>query len=180
MPSRGSHGGASSTSRGNQSRSSRGYRQRAWYRSRANQARANHPSTSRDTTAYSSRSHDRESDSPSRTRHPTTPSATPAADVGGHSTQQDDNEHLDDLNEVIMAVDMRDRDTIGCSYYRAQDEKLYFMEDAKMGNVDIVNQLKLVIDPTVILVSSRADESLLNCLDPDSRARGTSAGEGSE
>ena len=45
----------------------------------------------------------------------------------------------DALNEVIMAVDVRDRGTVGCSYYVARDEKLYFMEDVKLGGVDVVD-----------------------------------------
>jgi len=45
----------------------------------------------------------------------------------------------DALNEVIMAVDLHERNTVGCCYYVARDEKLYFMEDAKLGGVDVVD-----------------------------------------
>lgn len=45
----------------------------------------------------------------------------------------------DTLDEVIMAVDLQHRDTVGCCYYVAQDEKLYFMEDVKFGGVDVVD-----------------------------------------
>ncbi|KAI9727494.1 MAG: MutS protein msh5 [Chrysothrix sp. TS-e1954] len=93
---------------------------------------------------------------------------------------EDESQGLDELNEVIMAVDMRERETIGCAYYRAQDEKLYFMEDAKSGHIDIIDQLKLVINPTVILISSRADEAVLNSLDPEARTRGSSVGDSSD
>lgn len=46
---------------------------------------------------------------------------------------------IDALNEVIMAVDLRERGTVGCCYYIARDEKLCFMEDVKFGGVDVVD-----------------------------------------
>lgn len=46
---------------------------------------------------------------------------------------------MDLQNEVIMAVNLTDRGTVGCAYYAARDEKLYFMEDAQMGGADIVD-----------------------------------------
>lgn len=62
-------------------------------------------------------------------------SSIPEGDV---ATEPDGDEDADLLNEVIMAVDMRERGTVGCSYYVAQEEKLYFMEDVKMGNVETI------------------------------------------
>lgn len=52
----------------------------------------------------------------------------------------DDDGTIDDdaLNEVIMAVDIRDRGTLGCAYYVAAEEKLYFMEDYQLGGADII------------------------------------------
>lgn len=38
-----------------------------------------------------------------------------------------------------MAVNLTDRGTVGCAYYVAREEKLYFMEDLKLGGVDIVD-----------------------------------------
>jgi len=47
-----------------------------------------------------------------------------------------------------MAVDMRERGTVGCSYYVAREERLYFMEDSKLGGVEVVDtcnvQLRIV------------------------------------
>jgi DNA mismatch repair protein MSH5 len=40
---------------------------------------------------------------------------------------------------VIMAVDMTPRGTVGCCYYVARDEKLYFMEDIQCGDVHIID-----------------------------------------
>jgi len=47
-------------------------------------------------------------------------------------------EDSDAMNEVIMAVEMRDRGTIGCAYYIAREEKLCLMEDIKMAGLDIL------------------------------------------
>lgn len=38
-----------------------------------------------------------------------------------------------------MAVDLKEKGTVGCAYYVAREEKLYFMEDAKLGGVDMVD-----------------------------------------
>ena len=51
-----------------------------------------------------------------------------------------DQEDNDSLNEVVMALDLRNRDTVGCSYYVAREEKLYLMGDVKFGGVDIVER----------------------------------------
>ena len=37
-----------------------------------------------------------------------------------------------------MAVDVTTRGTVGCAYYIAADEKLYFMEDVELGGPDVV------------------------------------------
>lgn len=49
---------------------------------------------------------------------------------------------VDALTEVIMAVNMTERGTVGCAYYVARDEKLYFMEDVVMGGADVVDARK--------------------------------------
>ena len=43
------------------------------------------------------------------------------------------------LSEVIMAVDLIDRGNIGCAYYVARTETLYFMEDVRMGDAEMVD-----------------------------------------
>lgn len=48
-------------------------------------------------------------------------------------------EESDALNEVVMAVDVKGRGNVGCSYYVAREEKLYFMEDVKLGGVEVVD-----------------------------------------
>lgn len=60
----------------------------------------------------------------------------------------DDVEELDQLNEVIMAIDCRDRGTVGCCYYIAAEEKLYLMHDVKHGGLEVVQACKSVISWT--------------------------------
>jgi DNA mismatch repair protein MSH5 len=62
--------------------------------------------------------------------------------VAGTEQQQpqDDVEFDEDtLSEVIMAVNMLPNGTVGCAYYVARVEKLYFMEDVRMGGPDAVD-----------------------------------------
>ncbi|KAI9779319.1 MAG: MutS protein msh5 [Geoglossum umbratile] len=79
-------------------------------------------------------------------------------------------EESDHLNETIMALDMRDRGTVGCCYYIAREEKLYFMEDAKLGGLGVIDALKTQARPTVILLPSRVNESVDTYLDSAQRA----------
>ncbi|KAK0861072.1 hypothetical protein LTS02_008063 [Friedmanniomyces endolithicus] len=88
---------------------------------------------------------------------------------------EDQGDHAENLSEVVMAVNLTERGTVGCAYYVAREEKLYFLEDVKLGGPNIVDQLKLFIDPTVVLVSTRCDEEVINRLDPESRNPSASA-----
>ncbi|KAI7177104.1 hypothetical protein KC316_g2684 [Hortaea werneckii] len=81
----------------------------------------------------------------------------------------DFDQDLDSLDEVVMAVNLTERGTVGCAYYAARTEKLYFMEDIKFGSADVVASLKLFVDPTVILVSTKCTEDVLDRLDPEMR-----------
>jgi len=64
-------------------------------------------------------------------------STSTAPPVATTYTQTDDDD-TDALDEVIMAVDLRGRGRVGCSYYVAREEKLYFMEDVQLGGIEIV------------------------------------------
>ena len=50
-----------------------------------------------------------------------------------------DSETDNSLDQVIMAVDMRDKGTVGCCYYVAKEEKLYMMDDVKYGGIDVID-----------------------------------------
>ncbi|KAI1995454.1 hypothetical protein LOZ51_003280 [Ophidiomyces ophidiicola] len=77
----------------------------------------------------------------------------------------------DDICQVVMAIDMKDRGTVGCSYYVAEQKILFIMEDITFGGLDIVETrsvirpsryafvaVKLDIEPTVVILSTRADQ----------------------
>ncbi|KAI4754544.1 hypothetical protein E4T52_13305 [Aureobasidium sp. EXF-3400] len=89
----------------------------------------------------------------------------------------DDGASDEALDEIVMAVDMKPRGTVGCAYYVAAQEKLYFMEDIELGGPDIIearelSSVKTFIDPTIILVSSKLDDTVLDKLDPERRNMG--------
>jgi DNA mismatch repair protein MSH5 len=67
--------------------------------------------------------------------------ATSATDAMSEAPRQ---EHADieSTSEVIMAVNLTDRGAIGCAYYVAQTETLYFMEDVQMGDAETVDPCK--------------------------------------
>lgn len=78
-------------------------------------------------------------------------------------------ENQDAVNETIMAVDMRDRGTIGCAYYVAREQKMHLMEDIKLAGLDIIDTLKVHAQPTVIIINAKSDERLEDHLTPDAR-----------
>ncbi|KAI2635026.1 putative MSH5 protein [Xylaria nigripes] len=90
----------------------------------------------------------------------------------GERSVQDDcvlsEDSADAMNEVIMAIEMRDRgshsSTIGCAYYIVMEETLYLLEDVPMAGVDLVETLLLHAQPTSVLISARAPETLANFL----------------
>lgn len=50
-----------------------------------------------------------------------------------------DSEIDNSLDQVIMAVDMRDKGTVGCCYYVAKEEKLYMMDDIRYSGVEVID-----------------------------------------
>ncbi|KAJ8127600.1 hypothetical protein O1611_g6036 [Lasiodiplodia mahajangana] len=99
------------------------------------------------------------------------PSITDQALDSERGEQNDDlftEESADAINEIILAIDMRDRgpqgSTLGCAYYVAIDEALYLLEDVAMAGVDLVETLLLHAQPTIVLISARAPESLAQFL----------------
>ena len=69
-------------------------------------------------------------------------SATP--DAASHAVDLADGDD-DTLNEIIMSVDLSPRGTVGCCYYVAREEKLYFMEDVQFGDVEVIEARKYVV-----------------------------------
>lgn len=49
----------------------------------------------------------------------------------------------DALSEVIVALDLRNRETVGCCYYVAREAKLWFLPDVKLGGLETIQIRKL-------------------------------------
>ncbi|KAJ5486021.1 DNA mismatch repair protein MutScore [Penicillium desertorum] len=66
----------------------------------------------------------------------------------------------DDFDDhVIAAIDMKDHGTVGCSYYSAEEEKMYLLGDSRSGDMETIDALLLQIKPTVVLTPPRVDLS---------------------
>lgn len=65
--------------------------------------------------------------------------STTSTQLPQERSQHGFNADLDEDQEVIMAVDVTDRGSIGCAYYVARDEKLCMMEDIQLGGVEMVD-----------------------------------------
>jgi len=85
-----------------------------------------------------------------------------------------------DENEIVMAVDMREQQTIGCAYYAASEEKLYLMQDCKFADLTLFDTrtsarwegvadglVKLHIAPTTVIAPSRVSADVYDCLNPE-------------
>lgn len=42
----------------------------------------------------------------------------------------------DDSGHIIAAIDMKDHGTVGCSYYSADEERMYLLGDTRAGGMD--------------------------------------------
>ncbi|KAG0649696.1 hypothetical protein D0Z07_3763 [Hyphodiscus hymeniophilus] len=107
----------------------------------------------------------------SRASHVSAESSSRDEDVLQFETEAEiqEREDSDAMNEIIMAIEMKERGSIGCAYYIAREEKLFLMEDIKLAGLEIVDTLKLHVQPTVVLISTRCEESLEEHLGKDAR-----------
>jgi hypothetical protein len=89
---------------------------------------------------------------PIRSQRSTQNNSRPSIPRGVHPTIEEQDQQdshptsdpdADALNEVVMAVDLQERGTVGCAYYVAREERLYFMEDVKLGGVEVVDACEL-------------------------------------
>ncbi|KAI1744377.1 putative MSH5 protein [Xylaria scruposa] len=100
----------------------------------------------------------------SPSQHPSAVNRSMGFEPGGQDNEVLSEQSADAMNEIIMAIDMRDRgprgSTLGCAYYVALEEALYLLEDVAMAGIDLVETLLLHAQPTTVLISARAPESL--------------------
>lgn len=66
---------------------------------------------------------------------------------------------LPPISESILAVDVKDRSTLGCSLFSTADGTLKIGTDISMAGEDVVEQFLSYAQPTTILVSRRVPES---------------------
>lgn len=48
----------------------------------------------------------------------------------------------DDLEQVVMAIDIKESGTVGCSYHVAAEETLYILADVQHGGLEILETRK--------------------------------------
>lgn len=73
---------------------------------------------------------------PEPQRHPT---ASTTRSFDRRHVEQGPEKDLDDvLEQVIMAIDIKEHGTVGCCYYVAQEEKLYILGDVQLGGKEII------------------------------------------
>lgn len=51
----------------------------------------------------------------------------------------------DFADHVIAAIDMKGHGTVGCSYYSAEEEKMYLLGDSRSGDMEIVDARGFII-----------------------------------
>lgn len=52
----------------------------------------------------------------------------------------------DDFDDhVIAAIDLKDHGTVGCSYYSAEEEKMYLLGDSRSGDMEIIDARGFII-----------------------------------
>lgn len=73
------------------------------------------------------------------------PSTIPDIAPAESDADVEEREQNDSLEDVVMAVDLRHQETVGCSYYVGREEKLYCMEDVKLGGLEILDMCKCFI-----------------------------------
>lgn len=113
---------------------------------RRSMSRSSHARTSRRSSASSVRGQSRQRYSHDGSQRPRSSASAqtfaddPVNPVNGvPDARQEEYQDVEVLSEVIMAVDLTDRGTIGCAYYVARAETLYFMEDVQMGDAEMVD-----------------------------------------
>lgn len=81
------------------------------------------------------------------------------------SNDYPDGDESGGLDEIIMAIDMKDNGTVGSAYYVAIDEALFLQEDIPMAGMEFVETLLLRVEPTTVLISLRSPDVLVEFLE---------------
>ena len=62
------------------------------------------------------------------------PSETHSNAFADHLVEED----RECTDEIVLSIDAKER-CIGCCYYSSQNETIFFMEDMKIGGIDIID-----------------------------------------
>ena len=69
------------------------------------------------------------------------------------------------LQEVIMAIDIRDNSKMGCAFYSTETKILSISRDISMAKLDTAEQFMVHVQPTTVLASKKSGEDLLGFLE---------------
>ncbi|KAK6815948.1 hypothetical protein RU639_009171 [Aspergillus parasiticus] len=135
------------------------------------------------TTPHSSHSRFRGTQSSTSANRPSSSQRPPRPPVLRQPLSNDSRNYLsggliqqltdDDLDQVMVAIDIRESGTVGCSYYSAQEETLYLLGDMQSAGTEILDSLVIQTKPTVLLLSPRVD--YLGPQDTDESEQGNSS-----
>lgn len=63
---------------------------------------------------------------------------------GVPSAINEDENGIDDSGEVVMAVDIKEKGTVGCCFYIAREERLGILGDVQFGEENLIDICKLL------------------------------------
>lgn len=77
---------------------------------------------------------------------------------------------VDDINddirrEVVMAIEMKANNSLGCAYYVMSERRLLLLEDISMATQETIESLLVHVQPTTIIYNNRASETLVDYLE---------------
>jgi hypothetical protein len=75
------------------------------------------------------------------------------------------------LNEIIVSIDMKENGSLGCAYFTTAEDRLYLLEDIALADVGTIEMLIIHIQPTTVLVPSRAPDVLMEFLEKHTQQR---------
>lgn len=89
---------------------------------------------------------------------------SPALGTAASNDKHDGESSFSLLQEVIMALDMRDGGSMGCAFFTTSTGVLSLSEDLPLADTTIAEHFMTHVQPTTLLVSARAPEHLLDYL----------------
>lgn len=105
------------------------------------------------------------------------PSLPPSSHGGSLAEENQNEDDGDGVNEVIMAIEMKDNNTVGCAYYVTLEETLYLQEDIPMAGMELVETLLLQAQPTTVIINNRAPAKIAEYLEAHAQDLDGSHGE---